>query len=282
MKQFIRKLGILLARLAFWRKPVTALPDALEDATGTPDASTDANADAPKSGWLARLKRILPWRRNAAPEPILDLDQTVVVERPSPEQLASTEIAEDASAPNQSFFARLKNKLRRRPQLEQATAQADASASSPDSAVNSNDAEDPPKLGLKPRVLALLHNKWVLISGGSALVLIALITTVVVLLVNSAHEKDKLKAELQEAKKKLAHPVVVIREVPAPRPVIAPKVQDAPQHVASASSKPQAAASGNAGECMVSDKESVGRNLKDCIESFNNMAPSPRRANRKN
>jgi len=286
LKQFFTKISALFARLAFWRKPDVAQDEAqtpiitADEMPETPDASTEENSAAPKIGWLARLKQMFAWRRKAAPEQLLDLDETVVVERPSPEQLASTATEDDASPPKLTFFARLVSKLRRQPKHASDSAPSDASETKADSALSNAaaDVEDLPKPSLKLRVLALLHNKWVLISGAGGLVF-ALIVTVVVLLVSAAQEKEKLKAELLEAKKKLAHPVVVIQKAPAP--VIAPKLQDELKHVASVPAAAQSNAVSGAGECTVTNIESVGSNLKDCIDNFNNLASSPHRTSRK-
>lgn len=283
MKQFFTKISALFARLAFWRKPVTAqveaptpviAPDKTPD---SPDASTDATIAAPKIDWLARLKQMFAWRRKTAPQPLLELDQTVVVERPSSEQLASTATADEATPPKLAFFARLVSKLRRQPKHASDSAPSDASDTKADSALSTAaaDVEDLPKPSLKLRVLALLHNKWVVISGAGGLVL-ALVVTVVVLLVSTTQEKEKLKAELLEAKKKLAHPVVVKREIPAPAAL--PQHLDGSKVVANVTKTQPRSVNSPDGDCVVTDKESVGQSLKDCIDNFNNLASSPRRA----
>jgi len=271
--------------MAFWRKPVVVQDEAPTPAIAaeimpdTADARTEATLDTPKIGWLARLKQVFAWRRKAAPEQLLDMDETVVVERPSAEQLTSTATADAASPPKLAFFARLVSKLRRQPKHESDLVPSDASQVKTDSAPSdaAADVEDLPKPSLKLRVLALLHNKWVVISGAGGLVL-ALIVTVVVLLVSTTHEKEKLKAELLEAKKKNQHPVVVMQKPPAQ--VIIPKLQEAPNHVASVSAAAQTNSVSGAGECTVTNIESVGSNLKDCIDNFNNSSSSPRRTNR--
>lgn len=277
-------MSLLFARLAFWRKQAAASDEAPPPVIAavkmpdTPDASTDTAAS--KIGWLARLKQLLAWRRKAAPESILDLDQSVVVERPSAEQLASTATADEATPPKLAFFARLVSKLRRQPKHASESELDDARASNTDSTVSSAaaDAEDLPKPSLKLRALALLHNKRVVIAGAGGLVL-ALIVTVVMLLMSTAHEKEKLKAELLETKKKLAHPVVVKLEKPAPAAL--PQHLDGSKVVSSVTKAQPRSSPIPDGDCVVTDKESVGLSLKDCIDNFNNLASNPRRTDKK-
>lgn len=249
MKYLFTKISPFFARLAIWRKPSAPpaeeppaiTPDPVPE---TPDVSTDTNIAAPKVGWLARLKQVLSWRRRKAPpEPPLDFDQTVVVERPSAEQLAATQ-------------------------------NTDADTGVKD--------ESTPQPNLKQRILALMHNKRVLISAAGTLA-IALVTSVTMLFVSAAREKDKLKAELLEVKKKLAGPVVVIREIPVPvaMPTTPIKNLEDTKIVVGTPNKPRNKAKLAGGECLVTDKDSVGQSLKDCIENFNNLASNPRRTDKK-
>lgn len=283
MKQLFAKISPLFARLAFWRKPVATPDEAPAPASAadkTPDTSTEENSPAPNIGWLAHLKQVFAWRRKAAPEQLLDMDETVVVARPSAEQLASTATTDDATPPKLAFFARLASKLRRQPKQAPDSTPDNASASKAETAASNATAEveDLPKPSLKLRALALLHNKWFVISGAGGLVL-ALMATVVVLLVSAAHEKEKLKAELVEVKKKLAHPLVAKTKTPAP--AASHQNLGVSKVIASVTKTLPRSAKNSEGDCVVTDKESVEQNLKDCIENFNQLASSPRSTDKK-
>ena len=292
MKPWIAKFRAEIARLAFWRKPGNAVSEPVEapaqSATSTPELSPELNPDpvpAAKQNWFTRLKLRLPWRHPAVEDPVLDLDQKVVVARPSADQLAATESEAPSPAPQLSFFARLKNKLSRTPKLDQGLSASKTADDSDrrenlpkiDQADSASALEDTPKLGLVVRLRALLSRKWVWLSAAGA-VLLVLMGTVVTLLLQAGQEKEKLQAELREAKKKIEQQAVVKiqRATPIQAPLELGKLQR--------EKKPEIGQTNpmnNSGDCMVSDKESVQRSLKDCIEAFNQMATDSRRSNRK-
>ena len=241
----------------------------------------------PQASWRARLQQILRWRRKPAETP-LDPDQTVTVQRPSRAQPDAAAAIDDAPAPKLSLLARLKSKIRRQPKPEPL---ADALNPAPlgerkrDRATTANDENtaepsdaeaDTPKIGWIKRGLTKLSNKWVWIPSISV-VLLALIGALVFMFLQSAQEKTKLQAQLQAVQKKLDQKTVVAKKAGAR--AATPMQADAPVHtppVGSAVAKTSPGA--NSGDCLITDKESVSRSLKDCIESFNNTMASARPA----
>ena len=74
----VEKLARGTARLAFWRKPVEASPDAAAPAAASASIAP-TSADAPKPGWFARLKHKLhQGKEPAAPAPAAVPAQAVV------------------------------------------------------------------------------------------------------------------------------------------------------------------------------------------------------------
>jgi len=262
LKRFIAKLGTWFAPLAFWRK------------SGAPAAEPESSAAVPAAGWFARLKQALPWRRKSAPPP-QEPDQTVVVERPSREQLDAAE-TDVEPAPKLSWLARLKQKFRRQPKLE-ALEESDEESSVPSSARAQDEEaeEEAPKPARFKRLLALLSKKWVWIPSVSVVVL-ALMGGVAFMLLNAAQEKAKLQAELQQAQKKIAQQAAVVKQVAAAKQAAAIELspekaaQPAPAMIGAAN--PDSKPGVNAGDCLVTSKESVAASLKGCIESFNAKA----------
>lgn len=262
MKRFIAKLSTWFAPLAFWRK------------SGAPAAEPESNVAVPAAGWFARLKQALPWRRKSAPPP-LEPDQTLVVERPSREQLEAAE-SDAEPAPKLSWLARLKQKFRRQPKLE-ALEESDEVSSMPSSARAQDEEaeEEAPKPARFKRLLALLSKKWVWIPSVSVAVL-GLMGGVAFMLLNAAQEKAKLQAELQQAQKKIAQQAAVVKQVAAAKPAAA--IETSPEQTAR--SAPVMIGTANAdtksgvavGDCLVTSKESVATSLKGCIESFNAKA----------
>jgi len=285
------------ARLAFWRKPVAPTPPQPDTpAPKTARASRSIEPEpselaeipaspAHKLGWFARLKQALRWRRKAAPEPALDPDQTVIVKRPSREQLEASEEIEEEPAPKLSLLTRLRNKLRRQPvlePLEDTPEEADpgerkrdrARASDDENAEDESAAEDAPKVGFFKRLFAKMCNKWVWIPAVSVM-LLSLIGAVLFIVLHTAQEKEKLQAELQETQKQLKKQAALVKKAAAI--AVTPKHQADLAAATIGQANPESKPGINPGDCLVTDKESVTKNLKNCIDSFN----STHAANRK-
>ncbi len=212
----------------------------------------------------------------------------MIVKRPSREQLEASEEIEAEPAPKLSLLTRLRNKLRRQPllePLEDAPEEAHpgerkrdrARASDDENAEDETAAEDTPTVGIFKRLFAKLCNKWVWIPAVSVL-LLSMIGAVLFIVLHTAQEKEKLQAELQETQKQLKKQAALVKQAAATAAVtVAPK-QQAQLAVASigkanAESKPGI----NPGDCLVTDKESVTKNLKNCIDSFNDAPPANRK-----
>lgn len=134
--------------------------------------------------------------------------------------------------------------------------------------------------GLKgegPTLIGLRGKKRVWIAGAS-LMLLGMVGSLAFMLVQSSNEKSRLQAELSAAKQALrqadAKPPVAIIPPLLPAPVPPPEAAhakpqaepaSAPVYLASASSKRAPVQM----DCELSDKASVGLNLKKCIEAFN-------------
>jgi hypothetical protein len=301
--RFFSILKASLAKLAFWGKPRVAAMDEADvapppmqrDATASPSESLAPSATTTPA-WFTRLKHWRPWRRIPA-SPAAVVQDSRFIEKPTPEQLARIDDeVSDATSPSGklSWLRRLKTRfaLPRKSNAEDSAGdqsshlekQATPATSKQKNGEGdaSHEAEELPPVSDKrfKRILVRLRNKWVWIPATS-IVLLALITTVVVILAQSAHEREKLKAELQIAKKKLEQksPVpVVLAKISAPVPAASatetkktePLID--PVREARAETNPGI----NAGDCVVKDKTSVAQNLKNCIEGFNSaMANSP-------
>jgi hypothetical protein len=267
------------------KKPAPeSTPDVVQTVVEAPPSrkSSDASATAdavppPKPSLLARLKNTL--RRQPGPEQVV-ADTEAVTNGSGKSSAAKSALAEDGQAatpasvePPVSFAARLKNKLRRRPwsaqpaadeAAEEPGAEKDkqATASSDDDSADDADAPHVSRIG---RVLALLSNKWVWIPSVS-MVILAFAGTMTWMLVQSKHEREQLQVKLASTQKQLKQ-VSIEKQValrqPDPRPVGV---------LASASVGSAAATQSgvDVGDCDVSSKESVAKNLKNCIEAFNN------------
>ena len=235
----VEKLARGTARLAFWRKSVEASPDAAAPATAsTSIAPTTADAptatDAPKPSWFARLKQKLQrGKEPAAPAP------TAV---PAQAEIAQAEMAQ-AEAPQ-------------------------ANLPQPKAAPEEGDASHKPKL--LSRLLGTLSKKWVWIPSVSVAML-AVMGTLSFMLMQSKQATHELQAELASAKKQLKQVPIKPEMVP---PLLVAHQNVAPHDVNHAEASPKAAA-GNAPspnvdmDCDISDKASVAKNLKNCIEAFN-------------
>jgi hypothetical protein len=165
-----------------------------------------------------------------------------------------------------SWFARLKGKLRRPPKSEQPEADEETPRAS---ALESDAAEEAVHTSRVPRVRAVLANKWVVISGGSVM-LIAVVATLAGMLLQSGQEKKQLQIELVAAQQKLKQVDVMQKPVgikPAPlKSAVHPTVASA----APPPAQPRPASVG--GECELSNPENAAENLKRCIDSFNAMS----------
>lgn len=287
MKRFVAKIVRGSARLAFWRKPVEVAPDQQQSSEPASaeeikpnETESKASVDVPvqQTGWSARLKNALLRRkrpdRESSPEsdPALSSDQTLPKAPPS-EALNDTDATADtALPPTLSLLARLKHSLRRQSRPEQLEADMAAENSS---AENDNppalsrdddsvDDADAPHVSRIGRVLVLLSNKWVWIPGTSVLLLM-IVVTMMLMLLQSRREKEQLQADLIAAQIKLKQAGIgkqvpihqgLFRQAGDPAEVSAGGVADGYADV-------------DTGNCDVSSKESVIKNLKNCIESFN-------------
>lgn len=262
----------LLARLKqALRRPPPPAPEApteldleLEPDPAERSDAGDAAADdvsAPELSLLARIRN--RFRRHSAADTETPPDQTTSTEPPRDRTDASAAAADDAPVPKLSLLARLKRRLRRQPELPLEAA-ADAGAPSPDQAGDADGEETAVPVGRARRVLATLSKKRVWIPAVS-LVLLALMGTLTLMLLQSAQEKKKLQTELLATQKKLEQ--TVARKAAAKR------------HASRATDGATATTAGDSlgedGDCTVHDKESVIRNLKNCIDSFNQMEQLP-------
>jgi hypothetical protein len=259
----------LLARLkqAWSRRPPPApeVPAELElepepamsiepPSQGRNDAS-DAPADdiaAPELSLLARIRN--RFRRHTAADTEAPSDQAASTEPPPRERTdASAVAADEVPVPKQSWLARLTRRFRRQPELPSEDAEdADASTSEAQRAETADEAAEGDEHAFS--------NKRVWIPAVSV-VLLALMGTMAAMLLQSAQEKQKLQAELLATQKKLQK--TVTSKAAAKRPTAR---RNADGNVATADDTV-----GADGDCTVSDQESVIRNLKNCIDSFNQL-----------
>lgn len=299
MNRWMAKLAQGTARLAFWRKPATAIAPASPAAVPmTPEAQPEpADAAAPaatpgvKPGWFARLKQSLVRRKRSAKLPLL-VDQIIAPEAaPAHDSAATPEIP---PPPKLSLLARIKSMLRRTPKPAPIVADAAASpaeirqAGSPRDAVPTDAAEAAPE-GRMARVLGLMGRKWVWIPSASA-VLLAIMGTLTFMLLQSKHETKQLRTDLVAAQKELKKPSIgkqlashhdaAVQAEPhsaAPTQVALIQTathQDTPKQADESAHAPVGKlAAGKpsdfTGDCDVSDRASVTQNLKNCIEGFN-------------
>ena len=282
MNRLTAKLVHGLARLAFWRKPVESIPEqpqSPEPETArrlrTTEAAPGANVDVPvmRTGWFARLKQVLRRRRDPAQEPSQDTDQTKVRVHSSQEQAEVTAAAGVVPQPKLSFLGRLKNTLRRQPNPEQLAVDADTSkpgaetvgkTSAPSNANPGDDAEAV-QISLIRRVGAMLSSKWVWIPSVS-IVLLAIIVAMLLMLLQSAQEKKQLQTKLIATQKKLEQ--TSISKQAAARKSAPRQANDPANETLGSAANTQLDA--DAGDCVVAGTESVIKNLKNCIDRFNN------------
>lgn len=292
MNRLVAKLVQGSARLTFWRKPVEPTPAQPQSpAPGTAssvrpaEVESSAAVDVPvlRVGWFTRLKHALRRRKYPAQEPPPDPDQTVVKALPSRAPVDASAPADTVPSPAPSFLARLKNKLRRQPQPEQLeadgvaekpsavkpSAEKSGAEKNPGAAASSEvtpaDDADAIPVSRMGRVLAMLSNQWVWIPGIS-IVMLAIVASMMLMLLRSKHENEQLLTKLVATQKELKQTSI---KKQAPARQHSPRQAGDPDNVA-VGSVADAEPGVDAGDCVVTDQASVIKNLKNCIDSFNN------------
>jgi len=316
------------ARLAFWRKPVEASPDAVAPVAASASIAPAA-VDAPKPSWFARVKQKL--RRGEAPavptsvaataqavvatpavvavatpaappplvqqalEEMLELSDPVAPAAPAdmlfgddtPEErvqaLASSEVVQATPVVADSLAAEMdapetaqaQDPLAGLPQPKAAAVTAPPSAEAA-----AAEGDEPHKPKLVSRLLGILSKKRVWIPSVSVAML-AVMGTLSFMLMQSKQATHELQAELANAKKQLKQASVKPQVIP---PLLVAHQDVAPHGVDPAAASLQAvsheeasqqAAAGSSSsqnvdiDCDISDKVSVGKNLRNCIEAFN-------------
>ncbi|OZA15010.1 MAG: hypothetical protein B7X94_00105 [Hydrogenophilales bacterium 17-62-8] len=239
MKRFTVKIVQGIARLARWRRLSASSTESLD----APDP--DASPSAVRHSLHDQTERGV--EQDAAPEP-----------KPSLLVRLKTLFNRSSQSVQQEADAAVADIPQEKSSAVRASSNEDAVA-----------AEEAPPSGLQQRARAMLTNKWVLISGGSVM-LIALVATLAGLLLQSGKEKAQLQSQLLAAQQKLKQGGIAQKPVgvkPAPiRPAIHPTVASA----ASVPARSGPAAAG--GECELSNPENAAENLRRCIDSFNAMS----------
>ena len=195
--------------------------------------------------------------------------------------------------PKPSFIARLKRRFRLRRQPVASEIEADENDKTlvidkpklkSETSATEDAAEAQPPNRLK-RLLFRLRNKWVWVPAFS-LAAVGIISWVVVVMIHTTHEKERLQAELKAAKKMLEKKTVAtiapIQVAPAkPEPVKLESAKpekkiDPAFQIIGHVPEPQAeeALGFDASDCVVKDKKSVAENLKTCITGFNQAIAS--------
>jgi hypothetical protein len=225
---------------------------------------------APQLSLLARLKNRLrrqpglpPPEANAAADTEQLADQRAIESPSRGRNDADATTADELPAPKPSLLVRIKNRLRRQSGLP--PSEEDTDEPTPGDAESADD-ESPVQVGRIRRVLAVLSNKWVWIPGVSV-VLLALLGAMLLGLLQSAQETKQLQAELLATQKKLEQ--ATTKKAAASRDAS----RQAGNHAVAtaADSSPGI----DAGDCTVTDKESVIQNLRNCIDSFNSLPDHP-------
>lgn len=275
MKGLVVKLACGTARLAFWRKPVEAGTEPAAPVAATPSATIAAPDSVPKPSWFARLKQTLRRRKeHPAPAPVADPARDA--DAPSvemdavdtaPAQIAQLEVAHIEAEPATIAPA--------------VPSQIEAPPAAPPSVeITQADHSESQNPKLVSRVLGTLSKKRVWIPSVSVAML-AVMGTLSFMLMQSKQATHELQAELARAKKQLKHVPIKPQLVP---PLLVAHQDVAPHGVNPAAASPQAvsredaslqAAAGSSPspnvdmDCDISDKASVGKNLRNCIEAFN-------------
>lgn len=237
-------------------------------------SATEDGVPRPKLSLLGRLKNTL--RRQPKPEQLeADADALKPGAGKSSQATASSESNPDdvVPQPKLSFLGRLKNTLRRQPKSEQFEVDADASKYSAEtdsktsvpSDASPDDETDAVQISRIRRVGAMLSNKWVWIPSGG-IVLLAIMIAMLLMLLQSAQEKKQLQTKLIATQKKLEQ-TSIPKQASARKNVPRQTGYSANETLGSAADSQPGA---DAGDCMVTDTASVIKNLKNCIDNFNN------------
>ena len=194
---------------------------------------------------------------------------------PEPEETA--DIAQAEIAPAETAQAQAPQANAPQPA---APPKAAAVTAPPSAEATLEEGDEPHKPKLVSRLLGTLTKKWVWIPSVSVAML-AVMGTLSFMLMQSKQATHELQAELANAKKQLKQvpvkpqvvpPLLVAHKDVTPHGVnaAAASPNDAPYDEAS----PQAAADSSPSlnmdmDCDISDKASVAKNLRNCIEAFN-------------
>lgn len=139
----------------------------------------------------------------------------------------------------------------------------------------SADTFEPPVGRFQPAlVLATLSNKRVWIPGATAMLLGLIGAAMAWMPPQAAQENARLQAERPATQEEREPAGVAKKEVaPAASDAPAPVPADVPADMAVDRAAADARPGIDDGECQVSDRASVTRNLKSCIDSFNRSTP---------
>jgi len=238
VKGLVAKLARGAARLAFWRKPVEAGPEPATTAADAPSVEMDPVETAP-----AKIAQLEVAPIEAEPASIAPTESSQTKIQPIAPSSVEATPADNSESQNSKFVS---------------------------------------------RVLGTLSKKRVWIPSVSVAML-AMMATLSFMLVQSKQATHELQAELASARKQLkqaplnpevAPPVLVAYQDVALHGINHAKTS--PEAIAHEKAPPQVispAAAVNSPpkplpnidmDCVVADKESVIKNLKNCIEGFNN------------
>lgn len=213
---------------------------------------------------------------NVAPPPEAAEVTEPVMEEVAPAALAQAmpAVVDEAPAVEKlSVLARLKALFQRKPKPD-----GDPTINAPVAATEQVEegADAEATLTAKQRMMAVLARKRVWIPALSLLVLVPIVV-MAMLLLQSGKEKAHLQAELLATQNKLKQPPKVEPVPDLMKPMVAAPVAAAPEPlqetsthgVVKTASKADVQSLADDIDCSVSDKESVAKNLKNCIELFN-------------
>ena len=296
MTQLLKKLKQWLATLAVWRKRQAdvALPSEAEPTQRVTVDDAELASDTPvtKLGVLARLRNLFTLHRNPV-EAVADTEVDIETDSGSAREATQRTRASDAPdepeirQPTLSVLARLKRSLsfRRKPTAidievgeNDKTLVIDKSKARSETPTIENEAETPQPSRAK-RLLLRLRNKWVWIPAIS-LASVGIASWVLVVMLHTTQEKERLQAELKAAKKMLEKKSVATvvppaaQALPAAAKIEPPKPEkkvDPAFQIIGHVPEPQAPETSDidASDCVVKDKKSVAENLKNCITGFN-------------
>ena len=254
--------------------PVEAATPVVAQAATQPTTAASAPAaeaspvdpnEIPKVSLKARLLGALTQKWGRAPQ-AAELDSAPA---------ADASPTDSNETPKVSLKARLLGTLTQKWGRAPQVAELD---SAPAADASPTDPDETPTVSLKARLLGALTQKWVWIPSVSVAML-AVVGTLSFMLMQSKQAAHELQAELASAKKQL-------KQAPI-KPQVIPPVLVAHQNVAPHQSEPAnpltetgtyaesrsyfaaASSASDALDCDISDKASVAKNLKNCIEAFN-------------